>query len=130
MSFGVRRATYGGEWRYTATKTNTPPLGPLCEHRKMMRASADYLDKLKNGADVIPILSDGAIRHRSPSIVKRHERPFQLTLLFEQNLIIEKGTETAEAKVAPKPGEPSVSVDTIDDRIFYLSVPVLSESNA
>jgi len=28
----------------------------LAERRKMMQAWADYLDKLKNGADVIPIL--------------------------------------------------------------------------
>jgi integrase len=31
----------------------------LAERRKMMQAWADYLDKLKNGADVIPILKAG-----------------------------------------------------------------------
>ena len=31
----------------------------LVERRKMMQAWADYLDKLKNGADVIPILKAG-----------------------------------------------------------------------
>jgi hypothetical protein len=73
---------------------------------------------------------DGTKRFNHPSIVKRAERPFQLTLLFEQNFIIEKGTETAESKDTPKPGEPSMNVETIDGRTFQLSVPVLSESNA
>jgi len=31
----------------------------LAERRKMMQAWADYLDKLKNGAEVIPILKAG-----------------------------------------------------------------------
>ncbi len=31
----------------------------LADRRKMMQAWADYLDKLKNGADVIPILKAG-----------------------------------------------------------------------
>jgi len=31
----------------------------LEERRKMMQAWADYLDRLKNGADVIPILKAG-----------------------------------------------------------------------
>jgi len=31
----------------------------FAERRKMMQAWADYLDKLKNGADVIPILKAG-----------------------------------------------------------------------
>src|ERR1700689_121289 len=31
----------------------------LAERRKMMQAWADYLDKLKNGADVIPIFKAG-----------------------------------------------------------------------
>jgi len=31
----------------------------LAERRKMMQAWADYLDKLKNGADVIPMLKAG-----------------------------------------------------------------------
>ena len=31
----------------------------LVERRKMMQRWADYLDKLKNGADVIPILKAG-----------------------------------------------------------------------
>ena len=31
----------------------------LAERRKMMQAWADYLDKLKSGADVIPILRAG-----------------------------------------------------------------------
>jgi hypothetical protein len=34
-------------------------LSHLAERRKMMQAWADYLDKLKNGADVIPILKAG-----------------------------------------------------------------------
>ena len=29
------------------------------ERRKMMQGWADYLDKLKNGADVIPIIKAG-----------------------------------------------------------------------
>jgi hypothetical protein len=31
----------------------------LAQRRKMMQAWADYLDKLKSGADVIPILNAG-----------------------------------------------------------------------
>jgi hypothetical protein len=31
----------------------------LAERRKMMQAGADYLDRLKSGADVIPILKAG-----------------------------------------------------------------------
>jgi hypothetical protein len=68
----------GGEWHYTVTKTNTPHIVPLSAHavrdpngraynrtahlaerRKMMQAWADYLDKLKSGAQIIPILKAG-----------------------------------------------------------------------
>ena len=42
-----------------SARTRLQPDGALAERRKMMRSWADYLDKLKNGAEVIPILKAG-----------------------------------------------------------------------